>query len=157
MPGTLANRRVLDISSEAFVAEGSIPAKYTCDGEDINPPLTIKSTPAEAKSLALIVDDPDAPAGTWVHWLAWNIPVTDRIAESEVPGELGTNDFGMIGYGGPCPPAGTHRYFFKVYALDDELDLPEGSRKGEVEEAMQDHILAYGELVGVYKRSLSKT
>ena len=148
--------KALNVTSKAFSERGMIPAKYTCDGEDINPPLDLGLVPAEAKSLVLIIEDPDAPAGTWLHWLVWNIPVTHHLLEQEIPGEQGLNDFGRNAYGGPCPPSGTHRYFFKVYALDDLIDLPDGSTRREVEDAMRDHILAYGELVGLYKRPKGK-
>jgi Raf kinase inhibitor-like YbhB/YbcL family protein len=145
--------KALEITSSAFKANGLIPVKYTCEGEDINPPLNIKEVPLEAKSLVLIVEDPDAPKGTWLHWLVWNIRIIHRVNENEVPGVQGLNDFGRNAYGGPCPPSGKHRYFFKVYALDDLLDVPESSLKKVVEEAMRHHIIAYGELVGVYKKS----
>lgn len=144
--------RALNITSPAFKAGGNIPTHFTCDGKDVNPPLEILHIPQEAKSLVLIVEDPDAPGGIWLHWLVWNIPVTHHIKESDIPGDQGVNDFGRNDYGGPCPPTGTHRYFFKIYALDDLLDLPGGSHRKEVEKAMQDHILAYGEVMGVYKR-----
>ncbi|MEM4246097.1 MAG: YbhB/YbcL family Raf kinase inhibitor-like protein [Candidatus Bathyarchaeia archaeon] len=142
----------LRVTSPAFESNGYIPAKYTCDGEDVNPPLKVEGIPAEAKSLVLIVDDPDAPMGTWDHWVVWNIPVTETIKENDVPGIEGMNDFRRRSYGGPCPPSGVHRYFFKVYALDTTLDLPTSSRKRDVERAMERHILAMGELVGLYKR-----
>lgn len=145
--------KVLHIESKAFSANGNIPRIYTCEGEDINPPLDIKEIPEEAHSLVVIVEDPDAPGGIFLHWLVWNIPVTHHIGENEAPGDQGQNDFGRNSYGGPCPPAGKHRYVFKVYALDDLLDLPEGSLRKEVEEAMRDHIVAYGELVGVYRKA----
>ncbi|ELR68473.1 hypothetical protein C900_00307 [Fulvivirga imtechensis AK7] len=99
-----------------------------------------------------MVEDPDAPRGTWLHWLVWNIPVTHRIREDDVPGDQGLNDFERVNYGGPCPPSGTHRYFFKVYALDCLLDLPRGSTRKEVDEAMSSHIIAYGDIVGIYKK-----
>jgi Raf kinase inhibitor-like YbhB/YbcL family protein len=114
----------LDISSTAFKIGEMIPARYTCDGANINSPLDIKDIPEEAKCLALIADDPDAPIGTWVHWVVWNIPVTHHIKKSKIHGTEGINDFQKHHYGGPCPPSGTHRYFFKVYALDALLDLP---------------------------------
>jgi Raf kinase inhibitor-like YbhB/YbcL family protein len=144
--------RALNITSPAFKPDGNIPSRYTCDGADVNPALEIKGVPEGAKSLVLMVEDPDAPGGTWLHWLVWNIPVTHHIKEREVPGNQGLNDFGRNDYGGPCPPSGSHRYFFKVYALDDVLNLREGSRRKEVEKNMRDHILAYGELMGVYQR-----
>jgi Raf kinase inhibitor-like YbhB/YbcL family protein len=144
------------ISSRAFKPAGRIPEKYTCDGEDMSPPLSISSVPVDARSLALVVDDPDAPAGTWVHWVVWNIPPTAKeIPENSLPPgtEQGLNDFRRREYGGPCPPSGTHRYFFKVYALDAALDLKTGSNKTALEHAMKGHILAQAELVGLYRRS----
>lgn len=143
----------LTIRSPVFENNKLIPAKYTCDGEDVNPPLTIDGAPDETKSMVLVVDDPDAPMGTWDHWIVWNIPPTKKIEENTVPGTEGINDFRKHSYGGPCPPSGTHRYFFKVYALDAKLDLSSNSRKKYVEKAMQGHILAKGELVGLYRRS----
>lgn len=145
----------MKISSSAFLNNQEIPKKYTCDGEDVNPPLIIEEIPKNAKSLVLIVDDPDAPVGTWVHWVVFNInPKIKEIKENSVPKEaiLGRNDFGKLEYGGPCPPAGTHRYFFKVYALDKVLNLGQGATKMELEKEMRDHILDWGELVGLYKR-----
>jgi len=144
----------LSVTSPAFENNQLIPAKYTCDGDDINPPLTIEGIPEGTKTLALIIDDPDAPMGTWDHWIVWNIPATtSKIAENTVPGTEGMNDFRKRSYGGPCPPYGTHRYFFKVYALDVKLDLSPTSRKSDLEKAMQGHVLAKGELVGLYRRS----
>jgi Raf kinase inhibitor-like YbhB/YbcL family protein len=145
----------LRISSPAFATNGYIPARYTCDGNDINPPLEIAHVPAGAKSLALIVDDPDAPIGMWVHWVAWNIdPATREIAEDAVPHTAvqGKNDWKRNSYGGPCPPSGVHRYFFKLYALDTKLNLGAGTTKKELENAMQGHILASAEMIGLYKR-----
>ncbi len=145
----------LKISSQAFVHNGYIPARYTCDGNDINPPLEITNVPAETKSLALIVDDPDAPIGMWVHWVAWNIdPATREIAEDSVPRSAiqGKNDWKRNSYGGPCPPSGVHRYFFKLYALDTKLNLGNGTTKKELEKAMQGHILGSAEMIGLYKR-----
>ena len=115
--------------------------------------MTIEGVPEETKTLVLIVDDPDAPMGTWDHWIVWNIPPTSKIEENTVPGTEGMNDFRRRSYGGPCPPYGTHRYFFKVYALDTQLDLKSNSTKKDVEKAMEGHILAEGELVGLYRRS----
>ncbi len=143
----------LTIKSPVFESNKLIPFKYTCDGEDVNPPLIIEGIPEGTKSLVLIVDDPDAPMGTWDHWVVWNIPPTDKIEESTVPGVEGINDFRKHSYGGPCPPSGTHRYFFKVYALNTKLTLNPNSRKKDVEKAMKDHVLAKGELVGLYRRS----
>jgi Raf kinase inhibitor-like YbhB/YbcL family protein len=142
----------LTIISSAFESNKLIPSKYTCDGDDMNPPLNIKGVPEETKSLVLIVDDPDAPMGTWDHWVVWNISPTDKIEDNSVPGIEGLNDFRKHSYGGPCPPSGTHRYFFKVYALDTKLNLNPNSRKKDVEKAMENHILAEGELVGRYSR-----
>jgi len=142
----------LVVKSPAFENNGFIPSKYTCDGEDVNPPLRIEGIPEGTKTLALIVDDPDAPMGTWDHWIVWNIPPVEEIKEDSVPGVEGLNDFNKHSYGGPCPPSGTHRYFFKVYALDTELDLSPNARKEDLEKAMEGHILAKGELVGLYSR-----
>lgn len=143
----------LKITSPAFKNNDFIPVKYTCDGDDVNPPLKIEGIPKETKSLVLIVDDPDAPMGTWVHWVVWNISPTEKIEENSVPGVEGLNDFDKHSYGGPCPPSGTHRYFFKVYALDTKLDIKTNSRKEGVERATKEHILAKGEIVGIYSRS----
>ena len=145
----------LTISSPAFGQNETIPSKFTCDGEDINPALKFDGVPANAKSLALIVDDPDAPRGMWVHWVVWNIdPATREVRISSVPkgGVQGMNDFRKHEYGGPCPPSGTHRYFFKVYALDKTLELGPTSTKTQLETAMKGHILAHAELVGLYAR-----
>lgn len=142
----------LNVSSTVFTAGGIIPSQYTCDGANINPPLDIEGIPENAKCLALIVDDPDAPAGIWVHWVVWNIPVANHINENKAPGTEGLNDFRRRNYGGPCPPSGTHRYFFKVYALDTMLNLPDNTTKSQLLNAMEGHILASGELMGVYKR-----
>jgi len=145
----------LKITSPAFQDNGTIPRQYTCDGEDINPPLMIANIPQETKSIALICDDPDASTGMWVHWVLWNIdPSMEEIAENAVPpGAVeGMNDFGRHSYGGPCPPSGTHRYFFKVYALDTMLDIRPDSQKTDLEQAMKGHILAEGQIIGLYKR-----
>ena len=145
----------LHITSPAFQNNGSIPRQYTCDGKDINPPLEIENCPTEAKSIAFICDDPDASVGTWVHWVLWNIdPTAKEIAENAVPkGAVeGMNDFRRHTYGGPCPPSGTHRYFFKVYALDTMLDISPNSTKTDLEKAMKGHILAEGQIIGLYKR-----
>ena len=142
----------LRVTSPVFDNKGLIPAKYTCDGKNVNPPLNIEDIPEGTKSLVLIVDDPDAPIGTWDHWVVWNIAATEKIEEDSVPGTEGMNSFRKHSYGGPCPPSGTHRYFFKVHALDTELDLNPNSRKKDVERAMKGHELAKGELIGLYKR-----
>jgi len=142
----------LMVTSPAFKNEGFIPRKYTCDGEDLNPPLQIEGLPEGTQSLVLIVDDPDAPMGTWDHWVVWNIPPIKRIEENSVPGIEGLNSFRRRSYGGPCPPSGTHRYFFNVYALDTKLSLGPDSRKRDVEKAMAGYTLARGEIMGLYKR-----
>ncbi len=141
------------IKSSAFEDNTMIPSKYTCDGENINPELIIENIPQGAKSLALIVDDPDAPMGTWDHWIVWNIPLLNKIGENSVPGIQGLNSWGRNDYGGPCPPSGTHRYFFKLYALDTDLDLDQNSTKSELEKAMSPHIIAKTQIIGLYKRS----
>ena len=144
----------MKIASSAFENNAQIPSKYTCDAENINPPLEISEIPEGTVSLALLVDDPDAPAGDWVHWLVWNIPPsTESIAEGSAPqGVEGTTDFGKTEWGGPCPPSGTHRYFFKLYALDTELDLPETAKKVDLLNAMDGHVLEQVEIVGLYQR-----
>lgn len=145
----------MTISSSAFDNTGSIPAKYTCDAQDVNPPLNFGDISNEAKSLALIVDDPDAPVGVWNHWLVWNIsPDVASIEENSIPERAvaGKNDFGNNNYGGPCPPSGTHRYRFKLFALDTELDIPETSKQKDVEAAIEGHILGQTTLVGTYGR-----
>ena len=144
----------LKLTSTAFGNNENIPAKYTCDGEDVSPSLGIEGIPAEAKSLVLIVDDPDAPVGVWDHWILWNIPLVSSIEEGKVPSGAvrGMNDFKKLDYGGPCPPSGTHRYVFKLYALDDMLDLAEGAGKEDVEKAMEGHIVAQTKLIGLYAR-----
>ncbi len=142
----------LQITSPAFENRGLIPSKYTCDGDDVNPPLRIEGVPENTESLVLIVDDPDAPIGTWDHWIVWNIPPAEKIEEDSVPGIEGLNDFRRNSYGGPCPPSGKHRYFFKVYALDTKLDLRPKSRKKDVERAMKGHTIAQGEIIGLYRR-----
>lgn len=143
----------LSITSPAFAHNSPIPQKYTCQGENVNPPLSIDHIPEGTKSMVLIVDDPDAPGGNFDHWIVWNIPPTALIAENSVPGTEGKNDYGINHYKGPCPPSGTHRYFFKLYALDTLLDLKTGDDKKTVEQAMRPFILASGELIGLYKKS----
>jgi len=141
------------LTSPEFQNNAMIPRKFTCQGEDVNPTLIIEDVPEGTKSLALIVDDPDAPMGTWVHWVVYDIPVSSRIEENSIPGKQGRNDFGRKDYGGPCPPSGTHRYFFKIYALDTILGLEEGISKSALEKAMQGHILDKAELIGLYKKT----
>jgi Raf kinase inhibitor-like YbhB/YbcL family protein len=144
----------MKITSSAFQEGGNIPSKFTCDGGDSSPPLKIDGAPAEAKSLVLIVDDPDAPGGLFTHWLVWDIdPKTTDIPESSAPkGVQGKNDFGKSGYGGPCPPSGTHRYYFKIFALDRQLDVPAGAKRNQLDAAMKGHTIAEGELMGRYSR-----
>jgi Raf kinase inhibitor-like YbhB/YbcL family protein len=144
--------KVLKITSPAFEEGGLIPSKYTCEGEDISPALSIEHVPEEAMSLAVIVDDPDAPSGVWVHWVVWNIPMTHLLKENAEQGIQGTNDFRKQRYNGPCPPKGTHRYSYKVYALNSVLDIAAGIEKSELERAMASHIIAFGELTGRYER-----
>lgn len=142
----------LAIRSEAFNDGGHIPSKYTCEGEDINPSIELSGIPEEAKTLVLIVEDHDAPGGIFDHWLVWNISPNEAIAENSNPGVSGRNSFGKTGYGGPCPPSGSHRYFFKVFALDTRLDLLVGSDKKALENAMKGHVIESAELKGYYKK-----
>jgi Raf kinase inhibitor-like YbhB/YbcL family protein len=142
----------LKVTSPAFAQNEKIPKNFTCDGRDINPQLNISGIPNGAVSLALIVEDPDAPLGTWDHWVVWNISPTGDIRENTVPGTEGMNSFNRKKYSGPCPPFGTHRYVFSVYSLDAQLTLGEDAGKKEVLGAMSGHILAKGELVGTYSR-----
>jgi len=148
-------------ATTAFSAGGAIPKKFTCDGPDVSPKLTWNEPPAGTQSLAVIMDDPDAPRGTWVHWVLYDLPAGTRELSEDMPKQerladgarQGRNDFGKIGYGGPCPPPGKpHRYFFKFYALDAKLNLKAGATKADVERAMQSHILAQAELMGRYSR-----
>ena len=143
----------LTISSPSFKHEALIPSTYTCQGSNINPSLVIERIPKEALSLALIMDDPDAPGGPFDHWLVWNIPPVKVIPENSHPGLEGMNSRGDLGYTGPCPPSGTHRYFFKVYAVDILLETTKGATKEKLEFALQNHTIAYGELMGRYKKS----
>src|SRR3989338_9058695 len=144
----------MKITSSVFEHNQGIPEKYTCQGQDINPPLKIEGIPDGTKSLTLIVDDPDAPFKTWVHWVVFDIPAAPvvEIPEDSIAGKQGSNDFGRNDYGGPCPPSGTHRYFHKAYALDKILNVPEGISKKDLEKAIQTHILAKAELIGLYKK-----
>ncbi len=151
----------MQVQSSAFTEGQRIPKQFTCEGEDISPPLTWSAPPSETKSLVLICDDPDAPMGTWVHWVVYGLPPSVTSLPQSVPtredvlggGKQGRNDFGKIGYGGPCPPPGTpHRYFFKLYAVDMELALGRGAAKEDVMKAIQGHILAEGQLMGKYGR-----
>lgn len=145
----------MKLSSPAFTQNGRIPSLYTCDGEDRSPHLNLSGIPRDAKSLVLIVDDPDAPAGAWVHWLLWNVdPRTKEIPAGGVPeGAVeGTTSFRSTGYGGPCPPSGTHRYFFRLSALDTILDLPSTAGIAPLEAAIKGHVIAQAELIGLYNR-----
>ena len=148
------------VTSTAFKEGQLIPANYTCDGTNVSPPLKWEQVPPETKSIVLISDDPDAPAGTWVHWVMWNIPADSKGLPENVPPDAqlpdgsrqGITDFHRPGYGGPCPPSGTHRYYFRVYALDVVLDIPDESAKQNLLDAMKGRILAEGSLMGRYKR-----
>ena len=149
------------ISTTSFQPGGDIPRKYTCEGPDVSPALSWTDPPSGTQSFALISDDPDAPVGTWVHWVAYDLPASARQLPEGVPktdtisggGVQGLNDFGKTGYGGPCPPPGKpHRYYFKLYALDSKLNLKPGAKKKTVEQAMQGHILAQSEVMGRFKR-----
>lgn len=151
----------LSVTSTSFEQGGKIPSRYTCDGANVSPPLRWKGAPEDTSSFVLITDDPDAPMGTWVHWIVYNIPGTlselpEAVAKKAMlnnGSKQGRTSFGDIGYGGPCPPSGSHRYFFKIYALDTELTLdPQKATKNTVLNAIEDHVIAYGELMGTYKR-----
>jgi Raf kinase inhibitor-like YbhB/YbcL family protein len=145
----------MQISSPDFKEGEAIPKHYTCDGEDTSPNLEISDVPPETKSLTIIMDDPDSPSGTWVHWTLWNIdPTCDKIQSGSAPvdSKEGMTSFGRSGYGGPCPHSGTHHYYFKLYALDIELDLPQTTKVEELMEAMEGHMLAEAELIGLYTR-----
>jgi Raf kinase inhibitor-like YbhB/YbcL family protein len=155
-----AEKMTIKITSPAFEQGGMIPSKYTADGQNVSPPLKWEAVPEGTASIALICDDPDAPVGVWVHWVMWNMPPDTKELSENVPTDTklpdgaiqGITDFRRHGYGGPAPPSGTHRYFFKIYALDTKLDLPESSTKADLVKAMEGHILAEGELMGKYKR-----
>lgn len=161
VPTTNQNQATTNIkvTSTAFKEGEAIPPQYTCDGVNISPSLEWTPAPG-AKTLAIVCDDPDAPAGTWTHWLVYNLPgatmglIENMPAQDKVGGGgmQGTNDFGKIGYGGPCPPRGTHRYFFKVYVLDSELPLKPGATKDQLMKAMEGHVIAQGQLAGLYSR-----
>jgi Raf kinase inhibitor-like YbhB/YbcL family protein len=155
------NAMSLALTTTAFTNGGAIAKKYTCDGADLSPALNWSGVPAGAQSLALITDDPDAPMGTWTHWIIWNIPASATALPEGVPASdvldngarQGRNDFRRIGYGGPCPPPGRpHRYFFRLYALDTRLDLKAGSARSQLEAAMKSHVLSQAELMGTYGR-----
>ena len=154
------NKTEIKLMSSAFKEGQPIPRTYTCDGVNVSPPLEWSGVPANAKTLAIIADDPDAPGGNWVHWVLYNLPAgniglvenllaTEKLAAG---GFQGKNDFGKTAYGGPCPPSGTHRYFFRIYALDAELPLKAGATKAELLKAMDDHVVLQGQLMGTYRR-----
>lgn len=150
----------IKLTSPAFEHNSQMPAKYTCDSQNISPPLQWENIPDKTKTIALICDDPDAPMGTWVHWVLYNLPKEKRALEENYPDDetlekgirQGFNDFGNIGYGGPCPPGGTHRYFFKIYALDCTFGITQIPDKKMIENLMTGHILATGQLIGKYTR-----
>lgn len=150
----------IKLTSTAFKEGEPIPRQYTCTGVNVSPSLEWSGVPKSAKTLVIVADDPDAPSGTWVHWVLYNLPADNIGMVENLPatdelragGFQGKNDFGKIGYGGPCPPSGTHRYFFKIYALDNELPLKAGATKAEVEKAMEGHVVAQGQLIGTYKK-----
>lgn len=151
----------MQLTSAAFKNNESIPEQYTCEGKNISPPLAWSGAPAGTRSFVLIVDDPDAPHGVWTHWVVFDLPADTTALAEDTPksqsitgdAKQGTNDFKQVGYGGPCPPPGKpHRYFFKLYALDTTLDLKPGSSKNQVEAALAQHVLAQGQLIGIYQR-----
>lgn len=150
----------MKLTSSAFAEGTLIPRKYSCDGDDVSPPLAWSDVPAGARSLALICDDPDAPVGTWVHWVVFNLPPTVMGLSEGVPaqkaaagGMHGANSWRRLGYGGPCPPSGTHRYFFKLYALDTTLALDNTATAKDVQAALAGHVLAQAQLMGKYQRA----
>lgn len=144
---------IMQLASPAFVNEEPIPVRYTCDGEDVSPPLTIEGLPDGTRTLVLVMDDPDAPGGVWDHWVAFDIVPRSEIPESVGPlGVAGANSWGRTGYGGPCPPSGTHRYFFTAYALDTQLSLGPGASKADVLAALEGHVLSQATLMGTYAR-----
>jgi Raf kinase inhibitor-like YbhB/YbcL family protein len=142
----------LTVTSPDFENGGEIPARFTCDGEDSNPTLNIQGIPDGAKSLAIIMEDPDVLTTTFNHWIVWNIPPVETIDANSIPGIQGNNSLGRNSYLGPCPPGGSHRYFFKVYALNTRLDIDDDSNKRKLEAAMANHILAEGEIMGYYQK-----
>ena len=151
---TFTEIKRMDISSPSFVNNGFIPVQYTCDGVNISPGFNIRNIPVQTTSLAIIVEDPDAPINTWIHWLVWNIPVSEHIQENKIKGIEGLNDFCKHFYCGPCPMSGIHHYKFRFFALDTMLHLPPSSRKYQLDKAMSEHIIGYGELTAQYGRSV---
>lgn len=153
-PSLQNNTKIMKVSSPAFGHNKTLPAKYTCDGDGVSPPLAIDDVPKDVKSLVLILDDPDAPSGNFVHWTLWNIdPDTTEIDENSAPGVEGLTSTNKSGYFPPCPPSGTHRYTFKLYALDTLLDLSTRTDAGQLEKAMEGHVIGHAELIGLYSRS----
>lgn len=159
--GNGAEKMTIKLTSSAFQEGGLIPVQYTCEGQNVSPPLAWEPVPAETRTLALIADDPDAPRGTWTHWVLYNLPPSVKELAAGVPptaegaagARQGKNDFGKLGYGGPCPPSGTHRYYFKLYALNTDLNLPANATKQDLLKAIYGHILDEGQLMGRYKKS----
>ena len=159
-PSPKEDKAAIKLTSTAFKEGQAIPRTYTCDGVNVSPPLEWSGVPKTAKTVAIIADDPDAPAGTWVHWVLYNLPADNIGVVENLPatenlaagGFQGKNDFEKIGYGGPCPPSGTHRYFFKIYALDSELPLKAGATKAELMKAIEGHVVLEGQLMGTYRR-----
>lgn len=161
----MAERRLMDsgpktvtVSSGSFEPNQQIPRKHTCQGENSSPHLNVSNLPGDARAFAIVMDDPDAPRGTFTHWLAWNVPadradLPENVDLSELGADEGKNDFNETGYGGPCPPSGRHRYFVRVYALSERLDLPRGARRPDLEAAMDGKVVAWGELMGTYEKS----
>jgi Raf kinase inhibitor-like YbhB/YbcL family protein len=154
------NNPEFKLTSTAFKEGQPIPSTYTCDGVNVSPPLEWSGVPKSARTITIIADDPDTPGGMWVHWVLYNLPADNTGLVENLPateklvagGFHGKTDFGTTGYGGPCPPSGTHRYFFKIYALDGDLSLKAGATKAEVEKAMEGHIVSQGQLMGTYRR-----
>lgn len=157
-PGPAASASAMRLESSAFASGGAIPARHTCDGTDVSVPLAWSGVPASAKTLALVVEDPDAPGETFTHWVLYNLPATTQSLAEHVPtdptlpsgAQQGRNDFGNVGYGGPCPPSGTHRYYFKLYALDAALTVGGQAMRADLTSAMQGHVVARTELLGTY-------
>ena len=147
------NKIILDVTSEAFEEGGNIPSIYTCEGRDVNPPLRVDNIPHGTQTLAIIMEDPDAPNGTFDHWLAWNIPPDILIDEDRIHGLSGKNSAGKTGYHGPCPPSGSHRYFFHVFALDVALNIEPGASRKTLEKAIEPYVLAKGTLMGRYQKT----
>ena len=150
-------QRTLTLTSAAFEHDADIPQKYSCEADNVNPPLEFENLHGATKALAIIVEDPDAPSGDFIHWLCWNVSPHRPIQENSKPGVEGKNGIGKIGYTGPCPSSGKHRYVFTAYALDSKLNLKEGADKKQLLDAMQGHILAKGELMGYYQKASTET